>query len=715
MFLFLRKAYFMLFKTISFFWMFLYKTLAILPKKKYSKRRNNLHRQVKRKGFIDMAKYQADAEKLLHDIGGKENIAAVSHCATRMRFVLNDPGKADQKAIEDIPSVKGMFTNAGQFQVIIGNDVSTFYNDFVAVSGVEGVSKEQGKAAAKQNLHPVQRAIAVLAEIFTPLIPAIIVGGLILGFRNVLEGIQFESLGGTIVEHSQFWNGVDAFLWLPGEAIFHFLPVGITWSIAKKMGTTQILGIVLGITLVSPQLLNAYSVASTAAADIPFWDFGFAQVQMIGYQAQVIPAMLAGFMLAYLEIFFRKYIPQSISMIFVPLFSLLPTVLAAHVILGPIGWTVGSWISTIVNTGLTSSISWLFSAVFGFLYAPLVITGLHHMTNAIDMQLIADFGSTNLWPMIALSNIAQGSAVLAIVFLHRGNKKEEQISIPAMISCYLGVTEPAMFGINLKYVYPFVAAMVGSGLAGMFANLMDVRANAIGVGGLPGILAIQAETWVPFIIAMIIAIIIPFGLTIVFRRQGILNKIDPAVPENAADVQLQTANGATATPQSFEPVSATGTAVATKETLFAVAAGNIKEITEVNDPVFSQKMMGDGYAVEPSNGKVYAPVNGKVTSVFETKHAIGILSDEGLEVLVHMGLDTVELKGVPFTVFVKEGDLVTPETLIAEMDLPEIEQAGKKTDIIVALTNNEKVAGLSLDQSGLVRPGEAVGNAEVKS
>ncbi|VFA72095.1 PTS system, trehalose/maltose-specific, IIBCA component [Enterococcus faecium] len=317
--------------------------------------------------------------------------------------------------------------------------------------------------------------------------------------------------------------------------------------------------------------------------------------------------------------------------------------------------------------------------------------------------------------MIALSNIAQGSAVLAIIFLHRGNKKEEQISIPAMISCYLGVTEPAMFGINLKYVYPFVAAMVGSGLAGMFANLMGVRANAIGVGGLPGILAIQAETWVPFIIAMIIAVIIPFGLTIIFRRQGILNKIDPAVPENAADVQLQTANGATATPQSFEPVSATGTAVATKETLFAVAAGTIKEITEVNDPAFSQKMMGDGYAVEPSNGKVYAPVNGKVTSVFETKHAIGILSNEGLEVLVHMGLDTVELKGVPFNVFVKEGDLVTPETLIAEMDLPEIEQAGKKTDIIVALTNNEKVAGLSLDQSGLVRPGEAVGKAEVKS
>lgn len=661
-----------------------------------------------------MAKYQADAEKLLKEIGGKENIAAVSHCATRMRFVLNDPKKANEEAIEDIPSVKGMFTNAGQFQVIIGNDVSTFYNDFVAVSGVEGVSKEQSKVAAKQNLHPVQRAIAVLAEIFTPLIPAIIVGGLILGFRNVLEVIQFESLGGTIVEHSQFWNGVNGFLWLPGEAIFHFLPVGITWSIAKKMGTTQILGIVLGITLVSPQLLNAYSVASTAAADIPFWDFGFAQVDMIGYQAQVIPAMLAGFMLAYLEIFFRKYIPQSISMIFVPLFSLLPTVLAAHVILGPVGWTIGSWISNIVNTGLTSSISWLFSAVFGFLYAPLVITGLHHMTNAIDMQLIADFGSTNLWPMIALSNIAQGSAVLAIIFLHRGNKKEEQISIPAMISCYLGVTEPAMFGINLKYVYPFVAAMVGSGLAGMFANLMNVRANAIGVGGLPGILAIQAETWVPFIISMIIAVIVPFGLTVIFRRQGILNKIDPAVPvEDTTGLQLQTADGNNVSPQKFEAANATAVSTPTEE-LFAVADGQIKEITEVADPVFAQKMMGEGYAVLPSNEKVYAPVAGKVTNIFDTQHAIGLLTNEGLEVLVHMGLDTVELNGLPFTIHVKEGDSVTPKTQLADMDLTAIEQAGKKTDILVVLTNNEKVAALTLDQTGLVRHSEKIGKAQLK-
>ena len=657
-----------------------------------------------------MGKYQEDVKSLLEYVGGKDNIAAVSHCATRMRFVLNDAKLADEKAIEKIPSVKGMFTNAGQFQVIIGNDVSTFYNEFSAISGVEGVSKDQGKALAKQNLNPLQRAISVLAEIFTPIIPAIIVGGLILGFRNVLEGIQFSGLGGhTIVEVSQFWSGVNSFLWLPGEAIFHFLPVGITWSIAKKMGTTQILGIVLGITLVSPQLLNAYGVASTAAADIPVWDFGFAQIQMIGYQAQVIPAMLAGFLLAYLEIFWRKRVPDGISMIFVPFLSLVPAILAAHVILGPIGWKIGSAISAVVNGGLTSSFSWLFAAVFGALYSPLVITGLHHMTNAIDTQLVADFGTTNLWPMIALSNIAQGSAVLAIIFLHRGNKEEEQISIPATISCYLGVTEPAMFGINLKYVYPFVAAMIGSGIAGMFSTLMGVRANAIGVGGLPGILSINANEgggFLAFLIAMVIAIAVPFFLTIIFQKRGIFNKIDPV--DEATGV-LYTEELGAMSGESFSTASTTVVMPTKETTLFAPATGKVIKIEEVKDPVFGSKMMGDGFAVQPIESEVYSPVSGVVTSVFETKHAIGLLADNGAEVLVHMGLDTVELKGAPFDVKVAEGDRVTSETLLAIMDLEEVKIAGKETDIIVVVTNQDQVKELAIHHLGDVRGKEEVG------
>jgi PTS system trehalose-specific IIC component len=478
-----------------------------------------------------MADFTEDAKKLLEDIGGKENIKAATHCVTRMRFVLNDESKADVDAIEDIPSVKGTFTQSGQFQVIIGNQVADFYNEFSKVSGIEGVSKDDAKEAAKSNQNWFQRASSVMAEIFSPLIPAIVVGGLILGFRNILEGVEFGEWG-LIVDNSQFWAGVNDFLWLIAEAIFHFLPVGITWSVTRKLGTTQILGIVLGITLVSPQLLNAYGVAETAAADIPQWDFGLFQIDMIGYQAQVIPAILAALVLAYLEKFFRRIIPESISMIFVPLFALLPTVIIAHVVLGPIGWQLGQWISQGVMAGLSSSFNWLFGALFGTLYAPLVITGLHHMTNAIDLQLVADYGGTILWPMIALSNIAQGSAVLAIWWMHRGDKKEEQVSFPSMISAYLGVTEPAMFGINIKYMYPFIAGMIGSGVAGLFSVLTGVTANSIGVGGLPGILSIQTDSMLMFGIAMVIAFIIPIILTVVFERRGIFMQEPGAVEDD---------------------------------------------------------------------------------------------------------------------------------------------------------------------------------------
>ena len=659
-----------------------------------------------------MGKYRDDAEKLLEYVGGKENIAAVTHCATRMRFVLNDQSKANEKAIEDIPSVKGMFTNAGQFQVIIGNDVPTFYNDFTAVSGIEGVSKEQSKAIAKNNQNIVQRAIGTLAEIFTPLLPAIIVGGLMLGLRNFLEGVPLEALGGqTITQSSTFWNGVNGFLWLPCEAIFPFLPVGITWSIARKMGATQILGIVLGITLVSPQLLNAYSVSSTSAAEIAqnyTWDFGFFTIDKIGYQAQVIPAMLAGFLLVYLERFFRKWIPEAVSMIFVPLFSLLPTILAAHMVLGPIGWQIGSGISWVVNAGLTSSLNWLFGFIFGGLYAPLVITGLHHTTLAIDSQLVADYGTTNLWPMIMLSNIAQGTAVLAIWFLHRGNKKEEQVSVPATISAYMGVTEPAMFGINLKYVYPFLAAMVGSAFGGMLITATNTRALGIGVGGLPGFLSFQIKDYPMVFLSMGVTIVVTFIFTFIFRKVSVLNKLEPELA--LADT------GVTDTATTVDPMtsSANAATTVTEEMLYAPADGQIIAIGEVEDPVFSQKMMGDGYAVRPSNGKIYAPVAGTVSSIFETKHAIGILTPGGAEVLVHMGLDTVELKGAPFTVKVSEGDAVTVDTLIAEMDLEAVTKAGKKTDVVTVLTNAEKINQLTINKTGSVHAHDRVGAVEVR-
>lgn len=629
-----------------------------------------------------MGKFERDAREMLEAIGGKENIAAVTHCATRMRFVLNDESKADVKRLEAIPAVKGTFTNAGQFQVIIGNDVPIFYNDFTAVSGIEGVSKEAAKSAAQKNQNWLQRALAMLAEIFTPIIPAIIVGGLILGFRNILEGVEWSALNGkTIVEVSQFWSGVNSFLWLPGEAIFHYLPVGIVWSVTRKMGTSQILGIVLGICLISPnQLLNAYNVASTSAAEIAAnwtWDFGFFTVQKIGYQAQVIPALLAGLSLAYLERFWRKHIPEVISMIFVPFLSLIPALILAHTVLGPIGWTIGKGISAVVLAGLTGPVKWLFGAIFGALYAPLVITGLHHMTNAIDTQLIADAGGTGLWPMIALSNIAQGSAVLAFYVMNRHDEREAQISLPAAISAYLGVTEPALFGVTLKYVYPFVAGMIGSGIAGLFCTSFNITANAIGIGGLPGILSIQAKYMGLFAIDMVIAIVIPFVLTFIFRRVGFLTKAEDEVK---SDENSQVQAVVEAKKDAEVPA---GTVISIQSPL----AGRAKNLSEAPDPVFAQGVMGQGVVIEPTEGELVAPVDGVASVLFPTKHAIGLVSDEGLELLMHIGMDTVNLDGDGFTAHVKQGDRVSVGDALISFDMAAIQAASYPVVTPVIVTN----------------------------
>lgn len=644
-----------------------------------------------------MGKFEKEAKVLLDAIGGKENVSAVTHCATRMRFVLIDEKKADIKAIEEIGAVKGTFTNAGQFQVIIGNDVPIFYNDFTAVSGIEGVSKEAAKAAAKINQNAVQRVMTMLAEIFTPIIPAIIVGGLILGFRNILEGVQIQAFGQkvvdgvlqftkdgepiykTIVDVSKFWAGVNHFLWLPGEAIFQFLPVGIVWSVSRKMGTSQILGIVLGICLVSPQLLNAYLVAGTPQSEIAknwVWDFGFFTVQRIGYQAQVIPALLAGLSLSYLEIFWRKRIPEVVSMIFVPFLSLLPAIILAHTVLGPIGWTLGQWLSTIVLAGLTGPVKWLFGAVFGALYAPFVITGLHHMTNAIDSQLVADAGGTGLWPMIALSNIAQGSAVFAYYWMNRHNEKEAQIALPATISAYLGVTEPALFGVNVKYIYPFVAGMMGSSIAGLLSVSFNVKANAIGVGGLPGILSIQPKYMLAFAAIMLVAIAVPFVLTMLFRRLGLFTKVeDEAVKTPQAEALSEAKKSAP---------------LADLVEIASPLSGQVKELSQATDPVFAQGVMGQGVLIEPSQGDLLAPVDGVVSVLFPTKHAVGIVSDQGVEMLMHIGMDTVNLEGKGFTAHVSQGDRVKVGDKLISFDIDVIKDAGYVTETPVIITNQDQ-------------------------
>ncbi len=640
-----------------------------------------------------MGKYESDVKRLLELIGGKANIQAVSHCMTRMRFVLIDPKKADEKAIEDLPSVKGTFTQAGQYQVIIGNDVAEFYNEFTAYAGIEGVSKDAVKAAAKTNQNMAQKIMGTLGEIFAPLIPALICGGLVLGFRNVIGEINFFNNGTqSLADVSQFWAGMYNFLWLIGEAVFHLLPVGIVWSITRKMGTTQILGIILGLTLVSSQLLNGFNVAATPASEIPVWDFGFAKVEMIGYQGQVIAAMMAGFVLVYLEKFFRKICPEVISMIVVPFCSLVPAVIIAHTVVGPIGWTIGNAIGNVVYAGLTSDFRFIFAAVFGLLYAPLVMTGLHHMTNAIDSQLLnTPAQSTILWPMIALSNIAQGSSVLAMSVLQKKNERAQQINVPACISCYLGVTEPALFGVNLKYVFPLVCGMIGSCIAAMISVGCGIEALSIGVGGLPGILSIKPEYWGLFLLAMAVAIVVPFVLTFLVGKIR-LSKEDRFGRDNT-DIPAET--------------DSTTAAVSDVKELKAILDGKVMPIEEAPDDVFSQKIMGDGVAIEPSNTVVTAPADCDVSVVMaDTGHACGLTLPNGLELLIHVGVDTVDMGGDGFRLLVNEGDHVKAGQPLIEFDPEKIKAAGHPCTTMLIVTAEGSASGIAMHSGMEAKAGE---------
>lgn len=498
-------------------------------------------------------------------------------------------------------------------------------------------------------------------------------------FGNCIDSLCiFEDDTKTLVRLSQFRAGMDHFLRLIGEAVFHLgIPVGICWSVVRKMGGTPILGIILGLTLVSGQLLNAYAVATTPADQIPHWDFGGFTVDMIGYRAQVLPAILAALTPAYLEKFFRSIVPAVVSMIVVPFCSLVLTVCAAHFVLGPIGWKIGSAISSVVFSGITGDFRVIFGAIFGFVCAPLVITGLHHMTNAIDLQLIADYQGTMLRPMIALSNIAQGSAVLAMMYLQRGNQEAQEVNVPAWISCYPGVTEPAIFGVNLKYFFPFICGMTGSACAAIVCVSTSTTANAIGVGGIPGILSIQPQYMPTFALAMLVAIVVPFILTtLVGKKKGI-------------DKQAQADQAAAEQEAAEEAARAEAESKLESEHEFkAYLDGEVIPLKEIGDGVFSEGMVGPGPAIKPSNETVCAPVSGKISVLMDdSRHAVGMTLSNGVDILIHVGIDTVSMGGEGFSYLVKVGDVVKAGTPLLKFSRAAIKKAGHPDTAVFVITN----------------------------
>jgi PTS system trehalose-specific IIC component len=459
------------------------------------------------------------AEQIVAGVGGAANIRSVTHCITRLRFALGDETQVDASALDAIDLVKGSFSASGQFQIIIGpGTVEQVYAEILDVTGGPAASKEEVKAAAAESMHPVQQFIKVFADIFVPLLPALVTAGLLMGINNLLTAPDIFYDGRSVVDVNPGIADLASMINLMANTAFVFLPVLVGWSAVKRFGGNPLLGIVLGAMLVHPDLLNAWAFgAAQEAGTVPTWTILGLEIQKVGYQGQVLPILAASWLLAQVENWLKRKVPEAFQLLVVAPVALVVVGFASFLVIGPITFAFGNLLADVL-VAVFDSVPWLGGLLYGTFYAPLVITGMHHTFLAVDLQLLASTGTTFLWPMLALSNIAQGSAAIAMYFVFR-TQKQKGLALASGVSAYLGITEPAIFGVNLRYKYPFLIAMVFSGLAGMFVSIRGVLANSIGVGGLPGIFSIQTSDWGSFFIAMLVVFTGPLVLTYLYARR----------------------------------------------------------------------------------------------------------------------------------------------------------------------------------------------------
>ena len=612
-----------------------------------------------------MNEYRQTAEAIIAAVGGKENIAAATHCATRLRMVLKDEGKIDKAAVDAIPLAKGNFLTAGQFQIILGTGtVNKVTAELLDITGVKQVSTQEAKdlGAAKGNL--VQRFVKTLSDIFVPIIPAIVAGGLLMGLNNVLTAHDLVIKGKTLIEAYPQWAGLAEMINTFANAPFVFLPILIAFSATRIFGGNPYLGAVLGMIMVHPDLTNNYALAqATADGTLQYWNILGFSVAKVGYQGTVLPILVCSWILAKLERSLRRVIPASVDLLLTPLLAIFITALLTFTIVGPATRDAG--------IAFTDAIQWLYNtagvlggAILGGLYAPVVITGMHNSFIPVETQLIADIantGGTFIFPIAAMNNISQGAAAFGALFCTR-DAKLKGVASASGISAVLGITEPAMFGVNLRLRYPFYAALIGTASASAYITLYKTKAVALGAAGIPGIISIGAQYLTPYIVGMVIAFAVTFSLTLAFARSRYNpERLAPAAApvENAAPA-AQTAPAPDADPIPAEwqmPLQGT-----------ILAAENIP------DPAFAANALGASFAIDPTGGDgiVRAPANGSVATIFPTRHAIGLETDNGLEILIHIGIDTVKLDGEGFTVLVQEGERVVAGQELVKVDLAAI-------------------------------------------
>ncbi len=610
-------------------------------------------------------RYEKISIELTKLVGGKDNIQGVAHCATRLRIVLKNNDIADLKAIEDVDLAKGVFVAGDQVQIIFGAGlVNDVYEVFAEHNNMKNMSLSDLKTVANQKMNPLQRIIKALSDVFVDIMPGILAAALLTGLSGVLGNFEFVKANETLY-------GINRLINISSGAIFGFLPLAVAYSACKRFGGRPILGIVIGCIMLSNSLADAYAAAQGTVEVTVLHIFGLG-VKLVGFQGGIIVALLMGFVTAKLDKFFEKKVPEVIRLLISPLLTTLVGALLLFTIIGPVGRGLSS--------GITNALVWMTQnlgvagyAVFSGLQQLVVITGLHHIFGAIEAQLLADTGRNFINPLMSVAIIAQGGAVLGYLIMHRDNAKTKELCIPSFISVLFGITEPALFGINLRYRFPIIGGCIGGALGGVIVYLTNLAALGFGTTVVPGIALADPinNGYVNYIIAHAVAIAGGFLITLVLGK--FMDKTE--VPETTATIALTQPE----IPQVLETPE--------KEEFFGYAEGQMIAIEDVNDETFKNKILGDGVAVIPSAGKVYAPTDGRIISIFDTKHAICFASNYGTEILIHIGVDTVNLQGKYFTPHVNTGDVVKKGQLLIEFDKEQIQKAGYDTVIPMMFTD----------------------------
>lgn len=624
---------------------------------------------------------------------GEGNIQAAAHCATRLRLVLKDPSKVDHAALDNNVDVKGTFEANGQFQIIIGpGDVNKVYAELVKLTNVKEASTEDLKAVAAEGkkVNPVMAFIKVLSDIFVPIVPALVAGGLLMAINNVLTS---PNLFGpqSVVEMFPNIKDVASIINLLSSAPFAFLPILVGFSATKRFGGNGYLGAAMGMAMVMPDLINGYGVANAISeGTMPYWNIFGLEVAQAGYQGSVLPVLAVSWILATLEKFFHKKISAAFDYTFTPMLAIIITGFLTFIFVGPVMRTV--------SDGLTDGLVWLYQTtgavglgVFGLFYSPIVITGLHQSFPAIETTLLADVARTGgsfIFPVASMANIAQGAAALAIFVLSK-NEKQKSLASSASISALLGITEPAIFGINLKLKFPFVCAMIASGVASVSLGIFHVLSVAMGPASVIGFISIAPKSIPFFMIGVVISFVLGFALTFVYGKKKM------AVPATAAE-DAQEAVIINENPDGSSEVQ--------DDVLAAVVSGTIVPLKVVNDPVFSTEMMGKGIAIAPESNQLFAPADGVLTVMYDSKHAYGIQADSGAEILIHIGIDTVNLAGKFFSTNKKKGERVKKGELLGTFDREAIKNAGYDDTVMILVTNSTAYGEISpLDKANVIQ------------